>query len=261
MLEAVVLAFGLAMDATAVAAARGLATRARSARVGAAAADGISARDAADGSGISARDAADGGGISTRGGADGGMSSRDGAGGMSAGGDGISARAGAADGGILARDDAKGAVDLRRRELILLPLLFGMFQAGMAALGWALGAWGGRLVAAWDHWIAFALLSLVGAKMIIEAVRGGDEAYARVGGLGLYLVLAFATSIDAAAAGVTLPLVAVAPWISLLLIGMITAACSLVGYVAGRAIGGKKLEIAGGVILIGLGVRILVEHL
>ena len=161
--------------------------------------------------------------------------------------------------GLSARGDGPAAV--RRREVILLPLLFGVFQAGMAALGWALGAWGGKLVADWDHWIAFGLLTLVGAKMIVEALRGGEDEDVRAGGLGLYLVLALATSIDAAAAGITLPLVPVAPAISLALIGGITAACSLVGYLAGRAIGGKQLEIAGGLILIGLGVRILVEHL
>ena len=152
-------------------------------------------------------------------------------------------------------------MDLRRREAVLLPLLFGLFQAGMAALGWALGAWGGKLVAEWDHWIAFGLLTLIGGKMIVEALRGGDDDDERAGGLGLYLVLALATSIDAAAAGITLPLLPVPPAISLALIGVITAACSFVGYVAGRAVGGKRLEIAGGVILIGLGVRILVEHL
>jgi manganese efflux pump family protein len=148
----------------------------------------------------------------------------------------------------------------RRGEIVALPLLFGAFQAGMAALGWALGAWGGRYVAQWDHWIAFGLLAVIGGKMIYEAVRGG-AGDTREGGVGLWLVLALATSIDAAAAGITLPLVPVAPWISLVLIGAATAVCSFVGYAFGRALGGPKLEIAGGVILIGLGVRILVEHL
>jgi putative Mn2+ efflux pump MntP len=155
---------------------------------------------------------------------------------------------------------ARGLVR-RRGELVALPLLFGAFQAGMAALGWALGAWGGRYVEQWDHWIAFGLLLLVGGKMIVEAVRGGDDDDPRAAGIGLWLLLSLATSIDAAAAGITLPLLPVAPWISVVLIGAVTAACSLAGYVAGRAIGSKKLEIVGGVILIGLGVRILVEHL
>ena len=149
----------------------------------------------------------------------------------------------------------------RRGELVALPLLFGAFQAGMAALGWLLGAWGGKYVAAFDHWFAFGLLALIGGKMLYEAVRDGADGDGREPGLGLWLLLALATSIDAAAAGITLPLVPVAPWLSLVLIGAVTAVCSLVGYVAGKTLGGPKLEVLGGVILIGLGVRILVEHL
>ena len=155
---------------------------------------------------------------------------------------------------------ARGLLRIRG-EAVALPLLFGATQAGMAALGWLLGAWGGRYVAAWDHWIAFALLLLIGGKMIVEAVRGKGDDDTRGAGLGLWLVLALATSIDAAAAGITLPLVPVAPWISLVLIGVITTVFSTVGYLAGRRLGSSKLEIAGGVILIALGVKILVEHL
>jgi len=149
----------------------------------------------------------------------------------------------------------------RRGEVIALPLLFGAFQAGMAALGWALGAWGGSYVAAWDHWIAFGLLLAIGGKMIVEAVRRKGDDDTREASLGLWLLLALATSIDAAAAGLTLPLVPVAPWISLVLIGVITTVASLVGYVTGSKLGSAKLEILGGIILIGLGVKILVEHL
>ena len=151
----------------------------------------------------------------------------------------------------------------RGRELLILPLLFGVFQAGMAALGWGLGALGGKYVEAYDHWIAFALLVGIGGKMLYEAWKGG-EAKEDKAGAWTYLVLALATSIDAAAAGITLPLVGVAPVIAIVLIGTITAACSALGYLAGRAVGtklGKRLEILGGLVLIGLGVRVLVQHL
>lgn len=152
-----------------------------------------------------------------------------------------------------------------RRELIVLPLLFGAFQAGMAALGWLLGVWGGPYFAAWDHWIAFGLLVAIGGKMLVEGLRHGDEErVSRPASAGLYLLLALATSIDAAAAGVTLPLLAVTPGVALLAIGAGTVVCSAVGFVAGRTAGrhlGSKLEVVGGVLLIGLGVRILVEHL
>jgi manganese efflux pump family protein len=151
----------------------------------------------------------------------------------------------------------------RPSEGVILAVLFGIFQAGMAALGWALGAWGGRYVEAFDHWIAFGLLVGIGGKMLWEAWRGGDGGDTQAG-LGTYVVLALATSIDAAAAGITLPLMPVSPWTVIVLIGTITAACSGLGYLAGRAVGsklGKGLEVVGGLMLIGLGVRVLVQHL
>ena len=156
---------------------------------------------------------------------------------------------------------ARGLLHIRR-EAVVLPLMFGGFQAGMAALGWLLGAWGGKYVQAWDHWIAFGLLLLIGGKMIVEAIRGGDDDV-RKPSVALYLLLSLATSIDAAAAGITLPLVPVSPAVSLALIGGITAACAVVGYFVGRHARklGSKLEVAGGLILIALGVRILVAHL
>lgn len=157
---------------------------------------------------------------------------------------------------------ARGLVR-RGREILILPLLFGLFQAGMAALGWGLGAWGGKYVEAYDHWIAFGLLVAIGGKMLYEAWKG-EEAKEDKAGLGTYVVLALATSIDAAAAGITLPLVPVSPGVSILLIGAITAVCSALGYVGGRAVGarlGNRLEILGGLVLIGLGVRVLVQHL
>ncbi len=148
-------------------------------------------------------------------------------------------------------------------EGVILAVLFGIFQAGMAALGWGLGAWGGPYVEAFDHWIAFVLLVGIGGKMLWEAWRGGADEETKAG-FSTYVVLALATSIDAAAAGITLPLMPVSPWIAIVLIGTITAVCSGLGYLAGRAVGsklGKGLEVVGGLMLIGLGVRVLVQHL
>jgi putative Mn2+ efflux pump MntP len=160
---------------------------------------------------------------------------------------------------------ARGLGSQRAREAVTLALLFGGFQAGMSALGWLAGLWVGPYIAAWDHWVAFVLLVGIGGKMLYEAWRGGeDDADPRPPSTMLYLGLALATSIDAAAAGLTLPMVPVAPWISLVLIGGITAGCSAIGYFAGRSIGkylGSKLEIFGGIVLIGLGVKMLVDGL
>jgi manganese efflux pump family protein len=153
---------------------------------------------------------------------------------------------------------AFGAKD--RRELVILPLLFGAFQAGMACLGWLGGHAAAEYIAAWDHWIAFGMLTLIGGKMIVEAIRGdGDEP--EPGTPLLYLGLALATSIDAAAAGLTLVLLPVPPWLSVVLIGVVTAVCSALGYAAGRALGhklGAKLEVIGGLVLVAIGIRILI---
>ena len=149
-----------------------------------------------------------------------------------------------------------------RRELVILPVLFGAFQAGMAALGWLGGAAVGTYIAEWDHWVASILLFAIGAHMIFEAVRNGDEDALRPGGLLLYLGLAVATSIDAAAAGLTLHLLDAPPWLALLLIGVITAGCSALGYAAGRALGhkvGPKLGAVGGLVLIAIGLDILIR--
>lgn len=152
------------------------------------------------------------------------------------------------------------------RDRVVLPLLFGGFQSGMAALGWLLGSWAGRYIATWDHWVAFGLLVAIGGKMLIDAwrSRGADAEPPGPASVALYLGLAVATSIDAAAAGLTLPLLTVAPWLALLLIGAITAACSVLGYVFGRFLGGRfgaRLAVLGGVVLIGIGVRVLLQGL
>lgn len=159
---------------------------------------------------------------------------------------------------------ARGFTRTRPSDVLTLPLLFGFFQAAMAALGWITGEWGGDYFAAWDHWIAFGLLLLIGGKMIAESLRGEDEDEPRREGVGMYLALAIATSIDAAAAGITLPLLDVNPWLAVLLIGVVTAGCCLPGYLLGRAVGnrfGARLGLVGGLVLIAIGTKILAEHL
>ena len=152
----------------------------------------------------------------------------------------------------------------KRNEIIVLPLLFGAFQAGMSALGWLAGSWGGPYFAAYNHWVAFGLLLVIGGKMLIEALRGGEDADEEHSSLGTYLMLALATSIDAAAAGITLPMLAVSPVVAIALIGVVTFACSFAGHWLGRVAGkhlGQGLEILGGVVLIAIGVRVLVQGL
>lgn len=162
---------------------------------------------------------------------------------------------------------ARGVVGLRRREAFGLASSFAIFQAGMAALGWAIGARAARWIAAWDHWLAFALLVLIGGKMLVEAFRAGPApAAASPGGLSLrtLLVLSVATSIDALGAGVTLPLRDAPVGVSLALIGAVTFVLGLGGAIGGRALGaraGRSLEIVGGLTLIAIGVKTLIDHL
>ena len=151
-------------------------------------------------------------------------------------------------------------------DALRLALLFGAFQAGMPLLGWMAGARIGPWIAAWDHWIAFALLAGIGGKMLWEAFRGDEEASPEGGSFRLraLLLLAVATSIDALAVGVTLPLLRAPLLLTIVTIGVTTTLLSLAGVYAGRRFGarlGRHLDAFGGLVLIGIGARILVQHL
>lgn len=142
--------------------------------------------------------------------------------------------------------------------------LFGAAQALMAGAGWVGGAVLGDLWSAWDHWIALLLLCAVGVKMIKEAFD--EDAEREAGGAGFWplLVLTVATSLDALAVGVSLPALGAAPLVALALIGGVTFLFSAAGAALGRFLGqrfGRLIEVAGGLGLIAIGIRIVVEHL
>lgn len=149
-------------------------------------------------------------------------------------------------------------------------LVFGAAQGIMPLIGWAAGALFLAYIEAVDHWIAFALLAFLGARMLQAAFSDEDESGAEAPGLSLaahWLVLAtaaVATSIDAAAAGLTLDLFGLPVWLSCAVIAGVTAALCVPGYWFASRIGGRFGHIAeglGGVVLIGLGVKILLDHL
>jgi putative Mn2+ efflux pump MntP len=156
---------------------------------------------------------------------------------------------------------------VRARHVLLVASLFGGFQALMPLLGWSLGSRVGKSIAAWDHWLIFALLGGIGAKMLWEAFYGGEQeplSETEAFGLKVMLLLAIATSIDAFAAGVALPLLDAPLGVSLLAIGLTTAALSALGLFAGHRFGaalGSRLDALGGLVLIGLGTKTLIEHL
>lgn len=163
------------------------------------------------------------------------------------------------------------AQQVRPRDVIVVALLFGGAQALMPALGWVLGAAIGPAAQTFDHWIAFALLGGIGGKMLWEARPGADDNDDKAGhdrpdafGARVLLTMAVATSIDAFAVGITLPILEAPFALSLVTIGVTTAVCSGIAVVAGKQLGalfGKKLELVGGLVLVVLGTKILIGHL
>lgn len=143
---------------------------------------------------------------------------------------------------------------------------FGLFQFLMPVIGWFLGTAILPLIASVDHWVAFGLLAFVGSRMIRSGFDRDLPSHPHVDpSRGLTLVmLSIATSIDALAVGLSLAMLRVTIWYPSLLIGIITGALSYLGLRAGDRLGsifGKRMEIAGGFILILIGLRILISHL
>ncbi|MEZ0165084.1 manganese efflux pump MntP family protein [Kineococcus sp. LSe6-4] len=162
---------------------------------------------------------------------------------------------------------------LTARGTLSLALAFGLSQALMPVLGWALGRQFRGFVTAVDHWVAFGLLALIGGKMLWEAFTGSaddaaDDADADAedgDGVPLrqLLLLAVATSIDALAVGISFAFLDVAIVPAALAIGVTTALITAVGVVVGHRAGsrlGKPAEVLGGLVLIGIGVNIVLEH-
>jgi putative Mn2+ efflux pump MntP len=159
------------------------------------------------------------------------------------------------------------AAQVRARDALRVALLAGGFQSGMLALGWAAGDRFGSVVARFDHWIAFAILAALGGKALWAAFHPDDDdapaAAAPFAWRGL-VVLAVATSIDALAAGLAAPLMAASGGLVIGVVGGVAAVLAGAGVWLGRALGarlGAKLEIIGGLALIAIGAKILVEHL
>jgi len=151
---------------------------------------------------------------------------------------------------------------ITRGRAIVMAFCFGGAQALMSAIGWIGGISLGKAWAAGDHWVALVLLSIVGVKMIQSAVSGELKPLLESG--FALLVLSLATSIDALAVGVTLATLEVDARIAIAAIGIVTFLFVLAGAAIGRHVGerfGRNIEIVGGVILIGIGITIVVQHL
>ena len=150
------------------------------------------------------------------------------------------------------------------RPAFRLSFHFGLFQALMPILGWSLGIGLERWVTAFDHWIAFGLLALVGGRMAYAGLMAAPDTPRddMTRGWSL-LMLCIATSVDALAVGFSLALLEVTIWYPSVVIGGVTASLSLVGVRLGNRLSrrfGQRMEFIGGLILIGIGLRILQTH-
>lgn len=154
------------------------------------------------------------------------------------------------------------------REMGICGIWFGGFQALMPLIGYFLGSLFNDAISAFDHWVACGLLVLIGANMLREAFSAEENEAEETGAdfsVKTMLVMAIATSIDALAIGVSLAMAGnVNIWLAIICIGVTTCLLSGIGVKIGSVFGNrfeKKAEITGGVILIFLGIKILLEHL
>ena len=153
---------------------------------------------------------------------------------------------------------------IRLRQALVVGLYFGVFQAAMPTIGYFLGMGFRQYIESFDHWIAFGLLAFLGARMIIEAVRGGEEEVSSSLDIREMPLLAIATSIDALAAGISLSVLDASIGTAALFIGIITFSLSVAAVYIGGYIGAKfkkPAELAGGAALVLLGIKVLIDHL
>ena len=158
---------------------------------------------------------------------------------------------------------------LNKKQALIIGLYFGGFQALMPLIGWLIGSQFQKYITSIDHWIAFILLGFIGGKMMIEAIRKwNEEETVEVMDAPLdhknMLVLAVATSIDALAVGITFAFLDTPIIEAITIIGITTMVISIIGVVVGNFFGSRyksKAEFIGGLILVLLGLKILLEHL
>ena len=153
--------------------------------------------------------------------------------------------------------------ELKKRHAVRVALAFGLFQAVMPVAGWLLGLGFRGLIESIDHWVAFVLLAFVGGKMLWEA-RHECKKKSNPLDWHVLLVMSVATSIDALAVGLTFAVLQISIVTPVLVIGLVTFLMSGTGVFLGDRTGkfvGKRVDIAGGLILIAIGLKILIEHL
>ncbi|UCD06315.1 MAG: manganese efflux pump [candidate division WOR-3 bacterium] len=154
---------------------------------------------------------------------------------------------------------------VRFRHALKVGMFFGIFQAGMPIIGWTAGSLLSDIIGGIDHWVSFVLLCFIGMHMMYEALQTGSQR-SGVNPLDIHilLLLSVATSVDALAAGVSFAFLDVAIVRTILIIGIVTFLLSFFGYYLGDRLGAffkKRIRIIGGLILVIIGVKILLEHI
>jgi putative Mn2+ efflux pump MntP len=152
------------------------------------------------------------------------------------------------------------------RQTFRLAFHFGLFQSGMPLAGWLAGVTIVEWIAAFDHWVAFAMLAFVGGKMIFDSFRHeeGQESPRDPTRGGSLVLLSVATSVDALAVGLSLGLLDSPVLIPALVIGLVCSGVTAAGLHLGRRLGtafGERMEALGGAVLVAIGLKILIEHL
>ncbi|UCB46167.1 MAG: manganese efflux pump [Spirochaetota bacterium] len=153
---------------------------------------------------------------------------------------------------------------LKIEHAFRIALFFGGFQAFMPLIGWLAGGTLSEFVKALDHWIIFGILCFIGAKMVYESGRMSENRNVDCTKLSVLLILSLTTSIDALAVGFSFAFLHISIVKPIIIIGAVTFCLSLIGVYLGRIFRHRfenKIEAAGGVILIGIGIKVLVEHL
>jgi putative Mn2+ efflux pump MntP len=151
------------------------------------------------------------------------------------------------------------------RQTFRLSFHFGLFQAMMPVIGWLAGATFANRFMAFDHWVAFGLLLLIGARMIYESfARRGREDRGDPTRWPSLVILSIATSIDALAVGVSFAMLDVTIWLPCAIIGLVAAGMTIMGLRIGARLGlrfGSRMELVGGLVLVAIGVKILLQDL
>jgi len=154
--------------------------------------------------------------------------------------------------------------NLNIKKVLLISSLFGFFHILMPLIGWFAGIGIQTYINKFDHWVAFVLLVFIGVKMIYEAFINNDNEQKQELKLSILIAQAFATSIDALAIGISFALLNFSIITPIFIIGLTTFVFSIIGLQLGRYFSkrvGKSIEIFGGIVLIGIGFKILIEHL